>query len=89
MYVYRRPSWTKQFIEHRDRLKFESELVKTLKKDNNQMIIVDDRKLSITAIDTYKKLKSRFGDKLTIAVMDYLNQIVTGTKYILNVSGQQ
>lgn len=66
------------FKVHRDRYKFESELVrsKDLKPDN-QMIIIDDRALSLTTLDLHLgKIKSRFGDKFTVAVVDYLNQIV-------------
>lgn len=41
------------------------------------MIIIDDRALSLTSLDLHLgKLKARFGDKLTMAVVDYLNQIV-------------
>jgi len=66
------------FKTHRNRYKFESELVrsKDLKPDN-QMIIIDDRALSLTTLDLHLgKIKSRFGDKFTVAVVDYLNQIV-------------
>lgn len=68
----------KEYMQHRDRFRFESALVKekSLKTDN-QMIIIDDRALTITAIDLHLgKLKAKFGDKLTVAVVDYLNQIV-------------
>ena len=67
-----------QFIKDRDPYKFEEELVRncTLKEDN-QMIIIDDRALTLSSIDLHLgKLKSRFGDKLTVCVVDYLNQIV-------------
>ena len=67
-----------QYLEHNDRLKFESDLIKTkhLKKDN-QIIIIDDRELSLTSVDLHlQKLKARFGDNLKLAVIDYLNQIV-------------
>ena len=67
-----------QFVKDRDPYKFEEELVRncTLKEDN-QMIIIDDRALTLSSIDLHLgKLKSRFGDKLTVCVVDYLNQIV-------------
>lgn len=67
-----------EYTQHRDRFKFESELVreKTLKQDN-QMIIIDDRALTLASIDLHLgKLKSRFGDKLKVCIVDYLNQIV-------------
>ena len=41
------------------------------------MIIIDDRALTLTNLDLHLgKMKSRFGDKFTVAVVDYLNQIV-------------
>ena len=67
-----------EFRRHKNRFKFESDLVrnKSLKPDN-QMIIVDDRALTLTAIDLHLgKLKARFGDKLTVGIVDYLNQVV-------------
>lgn len=67
-----------EYKTHKDALKFEQQLVreKKLKKDN-QMIIIDDRALTLTSLDLHLgKLKSKFGDKLTVAVVDYLNQIV-------------
>lgn len=66
------------FMRHRDRFKFEESLVRnhTLKHDN-QMIIVDDRDLTIGSIDLHiGKTKAKFGDKLSVVVVDYVNQIV-------------
>ncbi len=67
-----------EFLTTKDKFRFEQQLVrdKELKVDN-QMVIIDDRALSLTGIDLHiGKLKAKFGDKLTIAVIDYLNQIV-------------
>lgn len=66
------------FIRHRDRFKFEETLVRNFKlKPDNQMIIVDDRDLTIGAIDLHiGKAKAKFGDKLGVVVVDYVNQIV-------------
>ncbi len=66
------------FLKHRDRYRFEEQLVRNCKlKDDNQMIIIDDRALSLTALDLHLgKLKSKFGEKFTVAVVDYINQIV-------------
>lgn len=67
-----------EFMQHNDRFKFEEDLVRnhSLKKDN-QMIIVDDRSLTLTSIDMHiGKAKARFGDKLELVVIDYINQIV-------------
>lgn len=68
----------KEYLSHKDVFKFESDLIKkkSLKPDN-QIIIIDDRNLSLTSIDLHLgKLKAQFKDKLTLAVVDYLNQVV-------------
>lgn len=67
-----------EFKVTKDRYKFEERLVrdKQLKPDN-QIVIIDDRALTLTSIDLHLgKLKAKFGDKLTVSVVDYLNQIV-------------
>ncbi len=68
-----------EFIKHSDRYKFEEDLTRNYSlKPDNQMIIVDDRNLSLASIDMHLgKAKARFGDKFKLAVIDYLNQIVT------------
>lgn len=66
-----------EFMKNKDRFKFEQRLVheKTLKPDN-QMVIIDDRALSLTSIDLHiSKFKAKFGDKLTTVIVDYLNQV--------------
>jgi hypothetical protein len=41
------------------------------------MIIVDDRELTLSSIDLHiGKAKAKFGDKLKLVVVDYINQIV-------------
>jgi len=70
-----------EFLEHKDKFKFERDLLATkhLKKDS-QIVIVDDRDLSIATIDfTLQKLKAKHGDKLKMVVIDYLNQITMGS----------
>lgn len=66
------------FMKHRDRFRFEEQLVRNCKlKDDNQMVIIDDRALTLTALDLHLgKIKAKFGDKFTLAVIDYVNQIV-------------
>jgi len=66
------------FMRHRDRFKFEENLVRNHElKHDNQMIIVDDRNLTINSIDLHiGKAKSKFGEKLQLVVIDYLNQII-------------
>jgi replicative DNA helicase len=68
----------KEFIKDRDPFKFEESLVRECAlKETNQMVIVDDRALTLTSIDLHLgKMKARFGDKFTVCVVDYLNQIV-------------
>lgn len=66
-----------EYTHHHDKKRFEERLnrTKTLKPDN-QMIIIDDRSLTVTSIDIHLgKLKAKFGDKLTVCVVDYINQI--------------
>lgn len=66
------------FKRTRNKFDFENRLVreKSLKSDN-QMIIIDDRALTLTNLDLHLgKIKAKFGDKFTVAVVDYLNQIV-------------
>lgn len=67
-----------EFLRHRDRFRFEEDLVRNYKlKPDNQMIIVDDRSLTIGGIDLHvSKAKAKFGDKLALVVVDYINQIV-------------
>jgi replicative DNA helicase len=67
-----------EFLRHRDRFKFEETLVRNcVLKADNQMIIVDDRDLTLSSIDLHiGKAKAKFGDKLKLVVVDYLNQIV-------------
>lgn len=67
-----------EFLRNRDRFKFEETLVRNFKlKPDNQMIIVDDRDLTISSIDLHiGKAKAKFGDKLAVVVVDYINQIV-------------
>ena len=66
------------FMRHRDRFKFEENLVRNHQlKQDNQMIIVDDRDLTVSSIDLHiGKAKAKFGEKLQVVVVDYLNQIV-------------
>lgn len=65
------------YLVHKDKYKFESELIKSKKlKEDNQIIIIDDRALSISGLDLHlTKLKAQFGDNFKVAVVDYLNQI--------------
>lgn len=66
-----------EYMQHRDRFRFEEKLLKTKKlKENNQMILIDDRSLSISSIDLHiGKLKSKFGNTLKVAIIDYMNQV--------------
>ncbi len=68
------------FLEKRDPLDFERRLTSECKlKPDNQIIIVDDRSLSLTSIDLQlQKAKAQFGDQLGLVVVDYVNQIETG-----------
>lgn len=67
-----------EFLKDRDRFAFEERLVRNFKlKPDTQMVIIDDRDLSIGSIDLHiGKAKAKFGDKLRLVVVDYVNQIV-------------
>lgn len=67
-----------EFLRTNDRYKFESQLIRECQlKDDNQMIIIDDRALTLSSVDLHiGKAKAKFGDKLTTVIIDYLNQIV-------------
>lgn len=60
-----------------NRFEFEKELTSKLElTPENQMIIVDDRELSIGALDLHMQLiKAKYQDNFTMAVVDYVNQI--------------
>lgn len=60
-----------------DRVQFQRELQQTCEeKEEGRIIIIDDRELSVTTVDTkISSLKARYGDKLKLAVVDYLNQL--------------
>ena len=66
-----------EYMRHRDRFKFEEVLVRNFTlKPENQMVIVDDRDLTVGAIDLHTgKMKAKFGDKLAVVIVDYVNQI--------------
>lgn len=70
--------YVEEFIRDRDQYKFEDSINKYCElKPDNQMVIVDDRALTLSSIDLHcGKMKAKFGDKFAVAVVDYLNQIV-------------
>ena len=69
--------FVEEFVKHRDPYLFEEAVVRNCTLQDAQMIIVDDRALTLTALDLHLgKVKAKFGDKFTMAVVDYLNQIV-------------
>jgi len=65
------------FLHHNDRFKFEENLIRNFElKPSNQMVIVDDRNLSMSTIDlNISKAKAKFGDALSVVIVDYINQI--------------
>lgn len=69
------------FREHRNPIKFEQELIRSKQLVENQLVIIDDRELSLTSVDLHlQKLKAKYGDKFKLAVVDYLNQIQVNGK---------
>jgi replicative DNA helicase len=70
------------YVRHKDKHKFEAQLIRSRNlKEDNQLIIIDDMALTVTTLDVQiGKLKAKFGDKLTVVVVDYINQIrIEGT----------
>lgn len=65
------------FKTHRNYEKFEIDLLSSKKlKQDNQFIIVDNQNLTLPDIDmNIQKFKTRYGDKLKVVVVDYLNSI--------------
>lgn len=66
-----------RYLETKDFRKFELELVKHKKlKEDNQLIIVDNQKLTLADIDSVlTKQKAIFGSHLKTCQVDYVNQI--------------
>lgn len=66
-----------EFLDHKDRFNFETQLMKNCRvKENNQLVIIDDASLTIPSIDVHlQKLKAKFGERLKLAAVDYINQI--------------
>lgn len=60
-----------------DVYKFQEELYSTCEeRDDNKIIIIDDKDLSIATIDTkLSSYKSKYGDALALVVVDYINQV--------------
>lgn len=66
-----------EFQEHRDFKRFDRDLMDNYELNpENQLIIYDTPRLTLTDLDMHlQKLKTRFGDKFKVAVVDYINQI--------------
>lgn len=69
--------YVQEFLQTRDQYKFEEDINRNCTLKEAQMIIIDDRALTISNLDLHLgKIKAKHGDKFTLAVVDYLNQIV-------------
>lgn len=66
-----------EYTKTRDFLTFEHTLIRDCKlKKDNQLIIIDNQRLTLTDIDlNIQKFKAQFGDKLNTVIVDYVNQI--------------
>lgn len=76
---YNSGTYLEEFLKDpKDPIKFEKELKANCElKEDGRLVIVDDRSLTLSAIDVQlSKLKAKYGDKLQVAVIDYVNQIV-------------
>jgi replicative DNA helicase len=71
------------FLQHKDFDKFEQQLNHNkVLKPTNQMVIIDDQRLTIPNIDLHlQNFKAQFGDRLKLVVVDYVNQIVADDMY--------
>lgn len=71
------------FNEDKDFHKLEQSLMHDgILKPDNQLIIVDNQRLTLADIDlNIQKFKSKFGDKLKVVVVDYVNQIEIDDMY--------
>lgn len=70
------PDLLEEFKEHKDLTKFENELKKRPINPTNQLITIDNPRLTLSNIDaTMANFKNRLGDNLTVVVVDYINQI--------------
>jgi len=59
-----------------DKFLFQDELLKLPEKDEGRIIIIDDRNLSAATVDAkVSSYKSRYGEKLKLVVVDYVNQL--------------
>jgi replicative DNA helicase len=68
-----------KFLENKDFKAFEIDLTRNNKLTENQMIIVDNQRLTLADIDiALHKTKARFGDRFKLCVVDYVNQIDVG-----------
>jgi|TARA_R110000796_G_scaffold103257_1_gene212433 KaiC/GvpD/RAD55 family RecA-like ATPase len=61
-----------------DLVEFQDVLYRECKeKEEGRIIIVDDRQLSVGSIDSkISSIKSKYGDKLALVVVDYVNQVI-------------
>jgi archaellum biogenesis ATPase FlaH len=66
--------------DHKDAFRLEKELKQnTHLHPDNQIIIIDDRDLSITKLDlSMQKLKAQYKDNIKLILIDYMNQITMG-----------
>lgn len=64
------------FLNHRNKFLFESNLRKNYSLKPSQFIIIHDSVLTLSAIDLHlQKIKAKYGDKFKVAIVDYINQI--------------
>jgi replicative DNA helicase len=65
------------YLSHKNYEQFEIDLIRSKRlKPDNQLVIVDNQQLTLADIDmNIKKFKTKFGDKLKVVVVDYLNAI--------------
>lgn len=70
------------YKEHKDFKKFEEELRRRPVNPTNQLITIDNPRLTLANIDAMvSKFKNKLGDNLAVVVVDYINQISENDSY--------
>lgn len=70
------------FQKHKDLNKFEQELKKRPLNYSNQLITIDNPRLTLANIDaTIANFKNKLGDSLNVVIVDYINQIAEKDAY--------
>lgn len=72
-----------RYLEDKDFEKFEDDLLRNYAlRQDKQIIIVDNQRMTLSDVDmAIHKVKSKFGDRLKVVVVDYVNQLEIDDMY--------